>query len=220
MLGINTIWDIYEWEIGAPNRWAGWAIPECPEELNDERNLLMNHLSGLAPVAKFRKDRRGWGRHSDSYSESKGYQKFAATPNVLVNPAIWNHLWNCKSFPKIDMFIWTLLHERVLTGKNLEKRGFTGPFRCPLCAEATKNISHLFLICPYAISVWREVLNRWEDGIHLLDKIQKCFFNWDKLYNGELIQKKGLRACWMKLPKIIYWCIWNERNHKIFQDKT
>ena len=47
-----------------------------------------------------------------------------------------------------------------------------------------------------------------------------CFFNWDKLYQGELIQKKGLRVCRMKLPKIICQCIWNERNHKIFRDKT
>ena len=34
-----------------------------------------------------------------------------------------------------------------------------------------------------------------------------------------MTQKKGVRACWMKLPKIICWCIWNERNHRIFQDK-
>ena len=88
--------------------------------------------------------------------------------------------------PKIDMFIWTLLHEKVLTGENLEKRGFIGPFRCPLCSEASENINHLFLICPYAISVWREVLNRWEDGIHSPDNIQLCFFNWDNLYNDEV----------------------------------
>ena len=24
----------------------------------------------------------------------------------------------------------------------------------------------------------------------------------------------------MKLPKLICWCIWNERNHRIFQEKT
>ena len=24
----------------------------------------------------------------------------------------------------------------------------------------------------------------------------------------------------MKLPKIICWCLWNERNHRIFQDKN
>ena len=62
------------------------------------------------------------------------------------------------------------------------------------------------------------MLNRCEDGIHLPDNLQMCFFNWDKLYNGELNQKKDLRACWMKIPKVIYWCIWNERNHRILQD--
>ena len=113
----------------------------------------MNHLAGLTPVAKFRKDRHGWGRQSGSYSASEGYQKFVVVPNVPSNPAIWNYLWDCKTLPKIDMFIWTLLHEKVLTGENLEKHGFAGPFHCPLCAEAGENISHLFLIYPYAISV-------------------------------------------------------------------
>ena len=100
------------------------------------------------------------------------------------------------------------------------KKGFVGPFHCPLCADASENISHLFLKCPYAISVWKDVMKRWGDGMHLPDKIQVCFLSWDNLYQGELTNKKGLKACWMKLPKIIYWCLWNERNHRIFQDKN
>ena len=116
------------------------------------------------------------------------------------------------------MFTWTLMHGRVLTGEKLEKRGIGGPFRCPLCVVDAKNISHLFLTCPYAISVWMEVLKRWGDGMQLPDHIQDCFLNWDKLYQGELNKKNGVKACWMKLPKIICWCIWNERNHRIFQD--
>ena len=110
------------------------------------------------------------------------------------------------------------MHERVLTGENLEKKGFAGPFRCPLCDEASKNVSHLFLKCPYAISVWMDVLKRWGDGKQLPDNIQAYFLNWDNLYEGELTKKNGVRACWMKLPKLICWCIWNERNHRIFQD--
>ena len=121
--------------------------------------------------------------------------------------------------PKIEMFSWTLMHERVLTGENLEKRGFVGPFRCPLCAEASENISHLFLKCPYDVSVWMQVLKRWGDGMQLPNHIHACFLKWDKLYQGELNEKNGVRACWMKLPKIICWCIQNERNHRIFQDK-
>ena len=87
------------------------------------------------------------------------------------------------------------MHERVLTGENLEKRGLPGPFRCPLYAETSENISHLFLKCPYAISVWKDVLKRWGDGVQLPDKIQACFLNWGKLYHGELNQKNGVRAC-------------------------
>ena len=110
------------------------------------------------------------------------------------------------------------MHERVLTGENLEKRGFVGPFHYPLCAEASENISHLFLKCPYATSVWSDVLKRWGGGKQLPDNIQECFLKWDSLYEGELTNKNGVRACWMKIPKLICWCIWNERNHRIFQD--
>ena len=29
-----------------------------------------------------------------------------------------------------------------------------------------------------------------------------------------------MRACWQKLPKIVCWCIWLERNQRIFQNKS
>ena len=73
-LGFNTIWDISEWEIEEPNRWAGWVLPECPEEFNIEKNVLLNHLVRLALMAKSRKDMHGWGRQSGRHSASEGYQ--------------------------------------------------------------------------------------------------------------------------------------------------
>ena len=112
------------------------------------------------------------------------------------------------------------MHQRVLTGENLEKRGIAGPFCCPLCTENSKNINHLFLKCPYAISVWKEVMKCGGDGFQWPKKIQDCFLNWEKMYQGELVQKKGLRACWLKLPKLICWSIWIERNHRVFQNKS
>ena len=52
----KTIWDIYEWDTKFPNRWAGWALPNCTEDLEPEKNMLLTHLAGLAPIAKSRKD--------------------------------------------------------------------------------------------------------------------------------------------------------------------
>ena len=79
-------------------------MPECPEELKIEKNLLLNHLVGLALMAKSRKDRRGWGRQFGRYSASEGYQRFSANNNVPANPKIWNYLWNYSTLPKIEMF--------------------------------------------------------------------------------------------------------------------
>ena len=64
------------------------------------------------------------------------------------------------------------------------------------------------------------MMELWGDGIHLPGNIQECFSNWDKKYNEDLNQKKGFRECWMKLPKVICWCIWIERNYRIFQEKS
>ena len=136
------------------------------------------------------------------------------------NPEIWNKLWNNRTIPKIEIFNWTLMHGRILTGENLEKRGIVGPFRFPLCADAAETINHLFLNCPYATTVWMEVLKRWGNGRYLPVHIHECFINWDNLYQGDLNEKKGVKACWMKIPQIICWIVWKERNQRIFQGKT
>ena len=91
-----------------------------------------------------------------------------------------------QSLPKIDLFIRTLLHGRILTGENLEKRGVAGPFRCPLCAAGGETITHLFLHCPYANLVWNAMLKRWGGLGRLLVSIHDCFYNWESLYQGEL----------------------------------
>ena len=141
---------------------------------------MLRHLAGKAPLFKNAIDRRGWG--PGNFTSLEGYRRYATKINVPANPKIWNQLWSTRTLPKIDLFIWTLLHERILTGENLIKKGFAGPFRCPLCAGAAENISHLFLQCSYATLVWDEVLNRWGCNFHLPDRIQNCFLSWDSLY--------------------------------------
>ena len=92
--------------------------------------------------------------------------------------------------PKRDMFSWTLMHHRLLTSENLEKRGMACPFCCPLCAENSETINHLFLNCQYAISVWKEAMMNGSVGFQWIGNIQDCFINWGNMYQEELLQKK------------------------------
>ena len=134
-MGLNTLWSISNWELESPYRWTGWALPDCPAEIEEDNKTLITHLAGIAPVSKKLKDKRGWGRRIGSYTMAEGYRMYSENYNVPNNPDIWNRIWKTRTLPKIDMFSWTLMHQRLLTGENLEKKGMAGPFRCPLCAE-------------------------------------------------------------------------------------
>ena len=118
------------------------------------------------------------------------------------------------------MFSWTLVHGRILTGDNLERRGFAGPFRCPMCFESKETIQHLFLDYPYARNVWDNMISPWFGNTKTPGNIQHCFVSWEQAYNGALDKKEGVKNCWLKLPKVIFWHIWIECNLRTFQDKT
>ena len=124
---------------------------------------------------------------------------FAATYMVPANPVIWNHNWKNRTLPKIDVFMWTLIHQRLLTGENLEKRGIVGPFRCPLCAVNSESISHLFFNCTYTVSIWKEVMLNEEDGFQWNGSNQEFFIDWEKMYKGEL----GKKWCESLLAEIV-----------------
>ena len=83
--GLHTVWDISTWKNEAPNC---WAVPKCPVNLEGEKNQLLIHLAGIAPLSKLNKESRGWG--PGNYTSSEGYMRYVAKINVLVNPKIWN----------------------------------------------------------------------------------------------------------------------------------
>jgi len=95
------------------------------------------------------------------------------------------------------------VHGKILTGGNLEKRGIEGPFICPLCCENNETILHLFFECNYAKTEWSMLTEPWFGKVEIPSNMQQCFTNWEKAFKGDLNNKKGVKYCWMKLPKII-----------------
>ena len=112
------------------------------------------------------------------------------------------------------------MHGKILTGENLEKKGIEGPFICPLCCENNETNLHLFFECNYARTMWSMLTKLWFGRVEILGNVQQCFTNWEKAFKGDLNNKKGVKDCWMKLPKIICWHIWIERNLRTFRNKA
>jgi hypothetical protein len=54
-------------------------------------------------------------------------------------------IWMSDSLPKVNTFCWVMVHGKLLTRENLQKRGLQGPTRCVLCREHGEiNLPHLF----------------------------------------------------------------------------
>jgi len=125
-----------------------------PEELHEESTILLEFLHGKAPISARTKDKRGWGSPTGNYTASAGYKVALNIPWVPQNPGSWKEIWNFPSIPKIDHFAWTLTHNSILTFDNLNKRGWEGPSRCPLCKHKEETPEHLLLECEFSKEVW------------------------------------------------------------------
>lgn len=67
--------------------------------------------------------------------------------------------------PKVVLFVWQLLENRVAVKSNLISRGLTieDGGLCSLCGLAVETTSHLFLTCNHAWSMLSHVL--WREGV-------------------------------------------------------
>ena len=81
-----------------------------------------------------------------------------SNPPCTHNVALWKLVWNMPNVPKINFFIWTIMHQKLLPGENLIKRGFFGPYRCCFCQQSKESTTHILVECVFAQKVWALVL--------------------------------------------------------------
>jgi ribonuclease HI len=163
-----------------------------------------------------KKEKRGWGSMSGSYSVVAGYVALQAIPWVAPDPSVWRNLWLLPSLPKLDLFCWSLLHNSILSWENLSKRGWEGPSQCPLCACHVETSIHLFLLCPFALEIWNLILGQL--NVPLPSSVTSLFSSWVNLAPFSFTKLNLLKHFWMWVPKVVCWKLWLERKNRILRD--
>ena len=96
-----------------------------------------------------------------------------------------------------------MLHGRILTGDNLQKSGIEGPFRCPLYRVNFESIAHFFFFFDFTREVWDLLTISWFGKVEFFGNVQLWLVNWEKVYTGDVVNKKGMKQCWLMLPKLV-----------------
>ena len=115
--------------------------------------------------------------------------------------------WKRRIPTKIVLFGWLVWQGRILTGDNLCKRGFMGPFRCNICCQDLESVEHLFFNCPIIMQLWRLF------SIHIMGPLwaPSDFMNAAKDWDD-------LKGKFKSLPFFFIWEVWRGRNRLIFDD--
>lgn len=142
-----------------------------------------------------------WNTEDSSISAQQAYLALCSKSMCIRQ---WWHVqvWKWCIPPKVRIFIWLLLEEKILIWSNLQKRGFTGPGICSLCHQEAETLVHLFILCPFTVSVCRFMGDPFTpilfDQHSTFQTWFKGIFSYDKYL--------GVLAC------LLTWSIWKTRN--------
>jgi hypothetical protein len=214
--GRFTLYNISNWH---PNgNWKNWNLGEATPPLKEEANMFLQAISGSAPVCLSKKDNRSWEK--EGYTVHLGYKHLIENNDIPTKSAIWKEIGNPNSLPKINILCWQLAHNKLLTGENLNKRGFLGPFRCALCANSLETSDHLFLHCNFSRQVINNVYLELVPNMSKPTSTRSLICKWAKHYKGSIQGNTKLSRAWKASIKFVCWQIWLARNKRIFKEKT
>ena len=131
---------------------------------------------------------------------------------------IWKSVWSSHYLPKVNFFSWLLLHNKVLTGDNLLKRGFNGPFWCCFCKLALETTYHLLIGYDFSKMVWGLVLHGSSFHVPTHSSVNEFYLSWSELRPHILVKDADWHMYWFSILKITFWKLWIARNNCNFNN--
>jgi len=116
---------------------------------------------------------------------------------------------------KIKLFRWLVQHKKLLTWKNLRKRGFAGPSRYHLCGLQEETMDHLLNLYSFTSTLWNLVACIFKQTDRNENDITDTLKNWRKDFSDNETVNTALAL----IPGFLIWDVWKERNNRIFKDK-
>jgi hypothetical protein len=180
-----------------------FALPMSVEAFREWQEVSL--LIQATPLSANEVDHRTfvWG---DKYAPSKYYKfLFGQLPKDIA----LNAIWKSKSLPKLKVFVWLLLMDRLNTRDLMLRKHWhidSGP-GCVLCARGDlETRDHLFFDCDFTRHCWLFLNIHWDFSRPFAEN----FVTTREAFGG---------PCFMEVFACAAWNIWKVRNDLIFNSK-
>jgi hypothetical protein len=173
----------------------------------DEMQSLHTNLNELRNNIESGKDQWIYSLNNGVYSPSSYYKfLFEGLPAEII----FKWLWKSKCLPKLKVFAWLMIIDKINTKDMILRRHWhlNSGSECILCHNhMLETRDHLFFTCPFAARCWNYVQIQWLQK----ENISETF---------RATKQSFLGPCFMEVVVCATWNIWKERNGHIFQHQN
>ena len=86
--------------------------------------------------------------------------------------------------------------------------------RCNLCKENEESADHILIHCGKTRELWTSLLSSFGVMWVFLDSVRNLLLEWKIKALG-----KKRSVVWRTMPICLFWCIWGERNRRMFKEE-
>jgi hypothetical protein len=167
------------------------------------------HFHGTLPMRPGRTDSIFWNLSRHASFEVSSFYSALSQPATSQFP--WRLVWKAKVPSRVAFFIWTASLGKILTTDNLRKRRVIILDWCCLYKADGESVNHLLLHYPVARDLWNLVCCLFGVSWVMPRGVVDLLLCW----NGSLGNREASKI-WKMIPHCIMWCLWGERNSRIF----
>lgn len=138
-----------------------WNLQMVRQVYSEEDTRLMCQVGGV-----YSSEGYFWMfNHHGNYTVKSGYWvwlhriKETSKSGEILEPSlnpIFKAVWNAKTIPKIQNFMWRCLSNCLAVSANMFQKRLTPEKQCPRCGLNDETVNHVLFECPFARVVWAE----------------------------------------------------------------
>jgi ribonuclease HI len=206
-----------------PNEVRGWKVKDAVlanGEWNFEllRNLVPNSIiqklhAIIPPCVNQEADALFWpGTTSGKFTVTAAYQLLNGVDLLNVDKK-WQQIWKINCIERTRVFVWQLMHDRLLTKARLARWQIGDPL-CHSCNQFEETIIHVVRDCASAVDVWKNLLSTQERGKFFVVEAQEWI-------NLNIANKFGQRYGndWQAIWATTCYLLWQWRNKSMHDDE-
>ncbi|KAK9013062.1 hypothetical protein V6N11_041084 [Hibiscus sabdariffa] len=169
-------------------------------------------IIGIPPPIVNANDTLSWNlTPTGTFSVSSAYAQLLESAWEAIDSK-WSWIWSLAVTPRIRMFVWLTLMQRLMTNVERCRRGLSSNAPCLSCGCVSETIIHILRDCPPTRLFWLSILPPESCGSFFAATLD----DWVTANIREVHNLQGSTILWACLFPTLLWQLWKRRNDFIF----